>query len=220
MDLPVHDRLSKAPARRGVAALLAAAMALLLAAPAAAESLEEPGRLAAVQQRKFRMDHELFAAAAFLPWDAFYKGLGPSAGYTLHFTDSMAWEVVRGTYSFSLPTSLREQLEQDYAVAPTRFEEVQILAGSAFMFTPLYGKFSLFNRSVLHGEAYGLAGGSVAKMTETFKVGPQVGLGVRLFLTESVSLRAETRYHALFSNGLTHVIDVSSGVAIDFGSAD
>lgn len=224
MDLPVPDRLNnlvpRSPRGRRLVAALAAAVAFALAAPASAESLEQPGRLAAVQQRKFRMNHELFAAASLLPWDAFYKGVGPTAGYTIHFTDSVAWEVLRGTYSFSLPTSLREQLERDYAVAPTRFEEVRILAGSAFMFTPLYGKFSLFNRSVLHGEAYGLVGGSVARMTETYKVGPQAGLGVRLFLSESVSLRAEGRYHALFSNGLTHVIDVSTGLAIDFGSAD
>lgn len=198
-------------------------LALLACLPASAfaeESALEPGRLAAVQRRKFRLDHELQVAATLLPLDAFYKGIGPVAGYTWHFGDALGWEVVRGGYSFGLKTGLREQLENDWNVAPTEFEEAQLLLGSALVFRPLYGKMALLNRSVLHAEMYGLLGGTVARYTKSFKPGPQAGFGVRFFLSESISMRVEGRYHLLFSKGLEQMLELSAGFAFNLGGVD
>ena len=197
-------------------------MALWMALPSAAVADEtlEPGRLAAGQRRKFRLDHELFAAGTLLPLDAFYKGIGPVASYTFHFGDAFGWEVARAGYSFRLETSLHEQLENDFKVSATEFEEAQLLLGSALVFRPLYGKLALMNSSVIHGEMFGLLGGSVMRFTRSFKPGPQAGLGFRLYLSEAISFRTEARYHLLFSGGLTHVVEISSGFAFNLGGAD
>jgi outer membrane beta-barrel protein len=198
-------------------------LALFASLPSAAlaeESALEPGRLAAVQRRKFRLDHELHVAATLLPLDAFYKGIGPVAGYTWHFGDRLGWEVVRGGYSLDVKTGLREQLESDWNVAPTEFEEAQLLLGSALVFRPLYGKMALLNRNVVHAEMYGLLGGTVAKYTRSFKPGPQAGLGVRFFLSESISFRAEGRYHLLVSKGLEQLLELSAGFAFNLGGVD
>ena len=196
--------------------------AALLASPARsrADETEEPGKLAAVQKRKFRMDHEIFATIGLQPLDAFYKGVGPVGGYALHFTDSLAWEVVRGGYFFRLHTGLRDQLQSDFGVAPTKFEELQWLASTAVMFTPFYGKLSLLNRAVTHAELFLILGGSLGKFDTTYKPGPQVGAGLRFFLSDWISVRFDARYHYLFANKQTQVLDLSLGLAISLGGTD
>lgn len=204
-------------------ATAAVLLAAVLFAPGfvRAEEAEEPGRLAAVQRRKFRMDHEVFAALALQPLDAFYKGLGPVAGYTLHFSDVWAWEVLRGGYSFRLKTGLRDQLEKDYAVAPTKFDEMEWFVGTAAMITPFYGKLSFVNSSVTHAELFLTIGGSVGRFSEnTYKPGPQAGLGFRFFLAQWVSLRFDCRYHYLIAKNPTQVVDLTLGLALSLGGTD
>jgi len=205
-------------------ATLAIVLAAALAAPAAVWAEEaEPGQLAAVQRRKFRMDYEIFAAAELQPLDAFYKGVGPVGGFTLHFTDVLAWEVLRGGYSFRLKTGLRDQLEKDFGVNPTKFEELEWYVGTAVMITPLYGKLSLVNRSVTHAELFLLIGATVGRFAGeggVYKPGPQAGLGARFFLSEWVSVRFDFRYHYLVSNKPTQVIDLALGLALNLGGTD
>jgi outer membrane beta-barrel protein len=195
------------------------AAALAVPATVMAEE-EEPGQLAAVQRRKFRMDHEIFLAAELQPLDAFYKGVGPVAGYTLHFTDVLAWEILRGGYSFRLKTGLRDQLEKDFGVLPTKFEELEWYVGTAAMITPFYGKLSLINRAVTHAEMFILVGATVGKFTDAYKPGPQAGLGLRFFLSEWISVRFDFRYHYLVAKKPTQVIDLALGLCFNLGGTD
>lgn len=200
------------------AALLTASIPF---AARAEETAEEPGRLAAVQKRRFRLNHEIFASAGLLPLDAFYRGVGPVAGYTWHITNVWGWEVIRGQYSFALSTGLRDQLLQDHRVKPTQFEEAQILLTSSAIWTPLYGKMAMFNSRVVHSEMYGIFGATVARFSKgSFKTGPEAGLGFRLFLSSVVSFRTEVRYHYLIAKSSTGVLDVAAGLAFNLGGAD
>jgi hypothetical protein len=74
-------------------ACLAVLLLVSSAALAQADELENPGVIAAVQERAFRMQHELHLGVGVLPLDAFYKGLYAQVGYTFHFTDAFAWQV-------------------------------------------------------------------------------------------------------------------------------
>ena len=210
--------------RRSATKTLLACLTGLLAAigPVAAEEPQDtPGRLAAVQQRKFRMGHELFAAASVLPLDAFYKGVGPTVSYTYHFTDSLGWEVIRASYSFNLNTKLRDQLEKDFGVAPTKFEQVQYHLETSANFAPLYGKFALLNTKVVHSELFLLGGATLARMTDAFRPGVHGGLGLRFFLSQAISARVEGRYHFVVGGGKsTQLLDIAAGLGIDFGGTD
>ena len=209
------------PAKRYFLAALAVALLGLLPLPALAqENPEDAGQLAAVQKRRYRLDHEIYAAANFLPWDAFYKGVGPTGSYTWHFSDQLGWEVLRGSYIFRLPTGLRDQLTKDFNVSATRFEEMEWMVSSGLMYRPLYGKFSISNRKVVHAEMYGTLGGTVAHYTQTFKPGAQLGAGGRFFLTTWMSLRLDARYHLLISDKFTHVVELTGGLAFNLGGAD
>jgi outer membrane beta-barrel protein len=140
------------------------------------------------------MNHELSLGLGVLPADAYYKGYYAGLSYTYHFSDSFAWQVGRGGYSYNVKTSLRRQLERDFGVAPTNtaFEdEVEWMVGSDLMFSPFYGKTAILNSKVIHFEAFLLGGASIFKLNHEggFRPGANLGLAIRVFKSDTVSFR-------------------------------
>ncbi|AGC42683.1 outer membrane beta-barrel domain-containing protein [Myxococcus stipitatus] len=196
-------------------------------ARAQAEALENPGAVSAIQERLYRMHHELYLGVGVLPADAFYKGLVGSVSYTYHFSDTFAWQVGRGTYSYNIQTSLRRQLERDFDVAPTAsaFEDqVQWMVGSDLVWSPLYGKTAVLNSSVVHFEASLLVGGTVVKIdrADGFRPAVNLGVGVRMFSGKTLSFRLDVTNNVVFA-GASRIINVpvvQLGTAFNFGATE
>ena len=176
------------PRRAALALLLAAALLSPLAA-----SAQEAGHLLAVQQRRFRLIHELLVGPIYEPQDAFNKGLGIELAYIFHLDDAWSWEVLRGGYVGQFDTGLRTQLERDFGVVPTAFESLQYYATSSLTWAPLYGKLALRNAQIIHAEAFLNLGGALGHFTSSFQAGPELGVGVRIFLSNIVSVRFDAR---------------------------
>jgi outer membrane beta-barrel protein len=195
---------------------------------AQSEELENPGTIAAVQERLYRMDHELTLSVGVLPLDAFYKGLMVQAGYAYHFNDTFAWQIVRAAYSYNINTGLTNQLERDFGVQPTAFQEVQYFAGSDLVWSPLYGKGSWLNRTVTRFELFGVLGGTIFNMTNgltgsgsSFRPAINVGLGFRIFSGQHVSYRLDlTDNVVISSSGITNVPTLQLSLALNFGGTE
>jgi outer membrane beta-barrel protein len=193
----------------------------LLAATGAAQA-QESGRLLAIQQKKFSLVHELDVGGMFEPQDAFSKGLALEGAYTWHFGDDLSWEVVRGGYIKQLDSGLKAQLINQFGVAPTAIELLEYYVSSSLMWSPLYGKFALRNASVVHAEAFVTAGGALGHFTSSFREGPELGVGVRVFLSQRLSMRFDAR-DAVFLHKETdgslvkQVIFLSIGLSISLG---
>jgi outer membrane beta-barrel protein len=202
-----------------VSAALLPAVAL-----AQADELENPGKVAAVQERLFRMNQELALGIGTLPLDAFYKGFGPQVLYSVHFSDTFAVQG-RGMYSYPAATSLRQQLERDFGVLPTAFEVVQWMVGADLVWSPIYGKTSFLNEQVLHFEAFVLGGGSAIRMNNGFRGAVNLGLGVRVFSSKLISYRLDvTNNFAIPVRwpvvSLLNVPTIVLSVAFNFGSPE
>jgi len=200
---------------RPIALLLFACLNLPLGAAA-----QEAGRLVAIQQRKFRLAHELSIGGMFEPLDAFSKGVAPEGSYTIHFSDDWAWEVVRGGYVARLITPLRRQLERDFGVEPTAFESLQYYASSAITWAPLYGKFALKNASLVHAEAFVSIGGAFAHFTSLYAGGPELGVGARVFLSRTLSVRLDARDAFFIARKPQNILFLSLGLSINLGGSD
>jgi outer membrane beta-barrel protein len=187
---------------------LAVLVALALTAtPGRAQYDDESGGGSAVviQNRKFKMAHEFTLQGGTLPLDAFVKGVTATGRYTLHFDDFHAWEIAAGSYSFHIDTGLKQQLIENFAVQPQSLPAVQLVLDSNYVLKPFYGKLALFNRTLLYAELFLLAGATVTYWTDgTWRPGPDVGAGIRFFVSEWFSLRADLR-HALIFDGIPFV---------------
>jgi|GEM_PF-1700387 len=187
-----------------------------------AASAQDAGRLLAIQQRKYQLNHELLLGGMVEPQDAFSKGVAVEGGYIWHFSDLWSWEVLRGGYVAQLDTGLKTQLLRDFGTDPTQFESLQYYASSSLTYAPLYGKFALRNSSLIHAEAFLNFGAAFGRFTSSYQAGPEVGVGARVFLSQALSLRFDVR-DAVFirrkaNNGVTNqALFLSFGLAIALG---
>lgn len=184
------------------------------------EELENPGTVSAVQDRQYRMNHELSFGVGVLPIDAFYKGLLAQLGYTYHFSDAFAWQVGRGAYSYDVDTGLKAQLQRDFGVLPTAFDQVQWMVGSDLIWSPFYGKSSFLNHSVGHFEVYLIGGGSVIKLTSAFRPAVNLGVGARLFTGLHTSFRLDITDNVVIVSHPFNVPTLQLSVALNFGSIE
>ncbi len=205
--------------------LRALALGALLASGAASaqlRELENPGRVSAVQERLYRMNHEIGLGLTVLPLDSFYKGVAGQVGYTWHFNDHFAWQVGRASLNYNIDTGLREQLERDFAVQPTAFEEVEWMAGSDLVWSPLYGKVAVMNSKVLHFGGHLLLGGTVMKMNlgQSYRPAINIGLGARLFSTQWLSFRFDVTDNVVLGRRLMHVPTFQLSTSFNFGATE
>jgi outer membrane beta-barrel protein len=189
------------------------------------QDLENPGTVSAVQDRAYRMQHELDLSVGVLPLDAFYKGLFAQVSYTAHFSDTFAWQVGRAAYTYAAKTGLREQLERDFGVLPTAFEEVQFFFGTDIIWKPFYGKISVMNKSVVHAEVFLLLGATLFKFTNAFRPGVNLGGGLRVFLSRWVSFRLDVTDNVVIpvgggSTNFTNVMTMTLALGINFGATE
>jgi outer membrane beta-barrel protein len=185
------------------------------------EDIQNPGTVSAVQERMYRMHHELTLGVGVLPADAFYKGLMVQVAYTAHFTDSFAWQVGRAFYSLDFNTGLKNQLEQSFGASPVNFDEVQYAIGSDLMWTPLYGKITWLNQTVTHLEFYGLLGGTVLKLSQAgFRPAINLGIGGRVYANKVLSFRLEVTDNIVVSpdRAFLNVLTVQLSCAVNFGA--
>jgi outer membrane beta-barrel protein len=200
--------------------LIAALLATPLAAEAADQDELESGRVIAVQGRPYRLVHEFAVGVGVLPMDALYKGISLGGSYTLHFSDLWAWEIVDFHYSQNIGTDVDATLSRRWSTKTTGEPQLDYMGASHFIFSPLFGKFTLFNRTIINAAAYLALGGGVAHFTDGFRPELSLGPGVRIFFSQRVSTRLDIR-SALAPNipsGIKHVLQITLGVAFNFGS--
>lgn len=189
--------------------------------PLVSRADDDPGQLVAIQQRKFRLVHEIELAAAFAPLDAFDKGLGGEGAYTLHFTDAFAWEILRAGYFAQIDTGLRTQLLQEFGVVPTQFETLQYYASTAFEWSPAYGKLAWNNSAITHVELFFTLGAAAGWFTSgSVGAGPEAGVGLRIFISQLLSWRIEARDAYFFEHNSQDVVFLSTGLSFNFGGRD
>lgn len=190
------------------------------AAPSfAGEDEDQSLRTLAVQNREHTMTHEFTGWVGTLPMDAFTKGLTFSGGYSIHFTDFIGWEVGNFTYSYHVDTSLKEDLRNlTQPIKPTQFEVINWYLTTNLLLKPMYGKMSLFNRSLIYGEVFIALGGGIGFMTITRRPVVDAGVGFRVYVNKVVSFRIDGRWVGFVNlDDFKNDLWLALGISLSFG---
>ncbi|MFB6263783.1 MAG: outer membrane beta-barrel domain-containing protein [Bradymonadaceae bacterium] len=171
-----------------------------------------------VQDRKFSPTHEFTGSVGVLPLDAFAKGVTVSGGYTLHFSNLLAWEALQFTYSFQVQTDLNDKLST-FGVEPTPFELLEYYLTSDIVFKPVYWKGSVLNTGLAYGEFYLVGGGTYGWYTRSSWPGFNVGAGIRLYGSQLVSFRLDTRYLFFLADVGTRQFELKDELWIGLGTS-
>ena len=213
---------------------------LMTAAAWGQEDQLHPIGIEAVQERSYKMSLEFDLGFGTAPIDPFTKSYYPHFAAVLHFSDAVAWQIVRAGFaslnvagsgtvvSFNANSQLRDQLERDFAAPAAAFEEIQYFLGTDVIWAPFYGKSSVLNRTVVNYEAFFILGLSVFKFTKDNTIpfvpdapGLNFGGGVRLFHTQHVSTRLDvTNTFGTTFKGVYNVLMVQLSIAFNVGTSE
>ena len=101
---------------------------------------------------------------------------------------------------------------------------LQWMVGSDLVWSPVYGKMAINNRSVVHFSGFLLGGATVMKLerADGFRPAVNLGLGVRVFTSRNVSFRFDVTNNVVFV-GATRIIQVPTlqlSTALNFGATE
>jgi outer membrane beta-barrel protein len=163
----------------------------------------DQGKVFAIQSRTYRMNHEFSLSMAFLPLDAFYKFFAVSGHYVVHFSDMWAWEAIHFSFSkyLDVDTGLKSELSDKWDASATDTPRIDYFIDTNLMLKPLYGKMTLFDSLVIYMETYFILGIGAEKFETAWFPAGDLGVGMRIFLTDTLSLRFEAREYVFLEEG-------------------
>lgn len=180
-------------------------------------------KLVAVQNRSYNVNQNLSILLGYLPDDSFTKGYTAGLAYTYYFSDFTAWEIFNANYVFKKDTGLKQDLIDNYGAMPEsdRLLDFPIwYATTGFVYTPLYNKNLLFNKSVVYGENSFVIGAGALNLKLAGML-PTVGGGIifKFFIGQSTSLKLDIREWVYQDpeRGVDGILDMKLGLDWQLG---
>ncbi len=187
-------------------------------APAKKEAKDDIGNLRkegidVVQNRVFVKGgrHELTLGTGFIFDNPFLRYETLEGRYTYHFREMLAFEA-NYAYAFNQTKAILRDLENipcdnpptlfDDAGAPIADCGVTLnpgpdpykhIIGGNLLWAPIYGKFSIFSKKILHFDVFATAGAGYYMGDRENNVGFNVGIGSKIFVNESTAVRIDFR---------------------------
>jgi len=153
---------------------------------------------------------------SILPFNAYYTGFGINGGYIWIFDKTWAWEVLNGSYIYSVEKGLTSELAQNYAVAPERIERITFTAASNIQYYHSYGKFIFAKEYIRYfRSAFMLGVGGVQTNDKSYIAG-SLGWKFEVFVNETFSWKLEVRDLITLQKGVTNNVGFSLGTAYSF----
>jgi outer membrane beta-barrel protein len=153
-----------------------------------------------IKESRFEISPTLMASLA----DPFFQKYGAGLKLDYHLLETFSFGVY-ASYSLNTPSGLVSVCKPDGTCSVPQVADMTevpgklgLMAGLDLLWSPIYGKLSLFSEAVAHFDLSFIAGASVLQYqspggADTMTVGGHIGLGQRYFLTDSVALRIELR---------------------------
>jgi outer membrane beta-barrel protein len=178
----------------------------------------------AIQGRENVIDQSLALNVGHIPTDSFNRGFPVSLDYTYYFKPYLGWEVVHFAYNFNQETKLKNDfLALNVAVENIGFGGVldypKNIISSGLVYTPLYSKSLLFNRTLVFSETSLYAGVGSLVLNRVGHT-PMLALGIqgRLYLSPKSAFRWYLREYIFkdLNLGVTLMTDLGIGFELQF----
>lgn len=179
----------------------------------------------AIQGRTNNIDQSFALNVGYIPTDSFNRGYPVSLNYAFYFKPYFAWEVVNYSYNFNTETQLKRDFNDLGLSAQNNvglggvldFPKSIVMTG--LVYTPLYGKSLLFNKSLVHSETSFYFGVGALLLNKSGSV-PAVAPGIqgRYFLSPKTALRLYLRQYFFKDSklGITGMTDLGVGYEVQF----
>ena len=150
-----------------------------------------------------------------MPLDSVVNHLLVGGRATWHFSDHFGWEIAHiQVASSSISANIKEIVNPPNSLSNVQFSQINLLATSNILLSPIYGKIRFFGNQVLYFDIYSVLGFGVAN-TKTIKLsspGPvestvrqgmdpvfDFGLGVKIFTGDALAILIDLRDYVTFT---------------------
>lgn len=173
----------------------------------------------AIEGRSNKIDESLSLSLGYIPTDSFNRGFPLALNYSYYFKPYIAWEVLSFGYNFNYETQLKKDFRnlnvgvQNLGLGG-QIDYPKNIIMTGIVYTPLYGKSLLFNKSLLHSEmSFYLGAGSMVFATVGHIPTIAPGIQGRLFISPRSAFRYYLRQLFFVDKqlGLTAITDIGIG---------
>lgn len=168
----------------------------------------------AVESYKNPRNLELGIGGGIFPFDPYYMGFSLNAGLTYYFSTSFAWEIVGGSYAFSVEKGLTSQLADRYGVNPDVIEKLEYAVATNLILIPTYGKAVIFKSFLQHFRSSFLLGGGLIKTSLSSFPAISVAYRSDVYVSDAFSWRLEVRDY--FASGGKQFLSFNLGTTVSF----
>jgi outer membrane beta-barrel protein len=137
--------------------------------------------------------HELTLQGGYYVSDLLDGTFVVGAAYTYHLTEDVGVEASFG-YS-QVRSTVAKRLEADRGVSILPKEDRVYLVFTDLVWSPVHGKMRIFADSIVHFDIYGAIGVGVIDNATSYGAAGQFGLGAKVLLGKSWSIRLDVRDH-------------------------
>jgi len=150
-----------------------------------------------IQERLFDKKREVGIELGYIPDDNFYEVYPLTVSFTHHFNERYAWEVIRASQMITKDRDIKADLEDNFGVTPSTFDEFNNHIETSFVIKPTYGKDSLWNKRVINHEGYISFGAGIATFEKQVSYGNQekqsamtasIAIGRKYFISKSFNI--------------------------------
>ncbi len=132
-----------------------------------------------------------------VPFGTVRRTLLGGASYTLHASDSFAWEALNFAYTKTFFSGFTDDInankEGPQAKIKPDFQKLLYFLTTGFQWTPMYGKMATFSRWIAYVEPYIGIGVGLARTETASYVTFYPAIGIRAFFREWFSMKFEFR---------------------------
>ncbi len=166
-----------------------------------AQAEEQERQVHVIEQRPFLLSlrAEIAPQFAYTMNEVLYHYLQASGTFRFHITEEWAVGLTYSHY-FSSITEGFEDVQTTFAVYPETVP-VRWFAGAEVNYSPIYGKFILFDSWIVNWNAWVSLGAGVTQTgVDNYHPTGTVGVGARLFLTPWLAMHMELKDHIYNEN--------------------
>lgn len=158
---------------------------------------------------------ELTAGIGWFPFNPYYNGMALTAGFTYHFSRSLAWEVISGSYAYTFQRGLTAELADSYGVNPQSIERLSYIAASNLVLTHSNGKLIFLDDYVRYFRSSILLGPGLVSTSTGSRFAVSFGVGIEVFSSRSFSWKLDVR-NQMTTPDLDHYVAFTLGTGFYF----
>lgn len=150
------------------------------------------------------------------PFNAYYNGFSVNAGYTYFVNKTLAWEVLDGSYLYTVDKNLTSQLAQNYGVNPVQIERLNYVISSNAIYFHSYGKFILAKEYIRYFRSGAMGGVGLVSSNKNTNVAASIGWRFEVYTNDNFSWKLDIRDFISLSSDLTNNLAFNLGTAYSF----